>query len=950
MLQNLSCRVTRWTVLLSLCAPLTVLQAQTPADSVDAAAAESLRPIEPADYDQWERLGAGVLSPDGRWLAYTVSRVDGDSELRIRYVDSDSVVVVESGSGPRFSSDGRWVAFGKDRNSMGLLDLESGEMEDLSNVATFTFSDDGRYLAMRRPTPDNGRRDSGDESRGRGRDLVIRDLPEGQDVNFGNVAEIAWKPDEPVLGMVIDAAGSTGNGVRLWDATAETLRTLHSSPARYTGLRWRSDHPDLTVFKEREVDGYEEPTQVVLTWKGIGTRRQRQYLLDPLETAGFPENTRVVSYRTPRWCGDGEILFVGLREWTPEPTEEEPGDEEARAKAADTTQADAVQAGTADRSQRRASRERPDPPGLEIWHSRDIDLIPAQRRASGREARDNHLAAWHVEEGRLVRLADDDLENVSVAADGKYAIGRDGAPYDVERMFGPVFQDIYLVDVQTGERELVKERVQSFQGMSPGGSYLLYFQEDHFWVYDVQGQEHVNITASVPARFVDDQDDRTVQQKRSFGTAGWTKDDRHILLYDRYDIWRVSPDGSGGENLTNAAADEIRHRLVRMAPDRNYVDLSEPQYVALAGEWTKKAGYALLRSGREPETLIFEDRRVSRLRKADDADVYSVVMEAYHESPNIFIAGPDLAEPRRITDTNSFQSDFAWGRAELVDYENEWGFRLQAALFYPADYEPGNQYPMIVYPYERRSGTLHSYNIPSERSAYNTAVWSAEGYFVLAPDIAYRPRNPGLSAMEALVPAVEAALATDMIDPDRVGLIGHSWGGYQTTFAVTQTDMFAAGVAGAPLTNLISMYLSMYWNTGGTDARIFEISQGRMEVPWWEDYGSYVANSPVHHIEQMNTPLLMAFGTEDGAVEFNQGVEFYNAARRAEKDFVLLIYEGENHSLRRRPNQIDYHRRILEWFGHYLKGEPAPDWITDPVPYSRQREKLQEGPAAGRRR
>ena len=207
---------------------------------------------------------------------------------------------------------------------------------------------------------------------------------------------------------------------------------------------------------------------------------------------------------------------------------------------------------------------------------------------------------------------------------------------------------------------------------------------------------------------------------------------------------------------------------------------------------------------------------------------------------------------------------------------------------------------------------------------------------VFRPDIVYRDRDPGRSAVAALEPAVEAAIATGMIDPERVGLVGHSWGGYQTAFAVTQTDVFAAGVAGAPLTNLFSMYLSMYWNSGGTDARIFEISQGRMEVPFWEDVEAYRRNSPVFHIEDMNTPLLVAFGTEDGAVDFNQGVEFYNAARRADKDLVLLVYEGENHGLRKKPNQLDYHRRILEWFGHYLQGDDAPDWISTGVPYMEQ--------------
>jgi dipeptidyl aminopeptidase/acylaminoacyl peptidase len=322
--------------------------------------------------------------------------------------------------------------------------------------------------------------------------------------------------------------------------------------------------------------------------------------------------------------------------------------------------------------------------------------------------------------------------------------------------------------------------------------------------------------------------------------------------------------------------------------------------------------------------------------------MFAYVIQDFDDSPDYYAAGPDLSSADQITETNAFQSDYAWGTSELIEYENTWGKKLQGALFYPADYEPGRQYPMIVYIYEIRSPSVHNYYVPSDRSAYNTSVFTSQGYFVLQPDIVYRDRNPGLSAVAAIEPAVEKVLETGMVDPERVGLTGHSWGGYQTAFVVTQTDMFSAAVAGAPLTNLVSMYLSVYWNSGGTDARIFEISQGRMEVPFWEDVDAYIANSPVFHVENLNTPLLLAHGTEDGAVDFNQGVEYYNAARRAGKDFVMLVYEGENHGNRKKANQIDYHTRIVEWFGHYLKGEPAPDWISKGISFLDQ-EKLKKG-------
>jgi len=299
--------------------------------------------------------------------------------------------------------------------------------------------------------------------------------------------------------------------------------------------------------------------------------------------------------------------------------------------------------------------------------------------------------------------------------------------------------------------------------------------------------------------------------------------------------------------------------------------------------------------------------------------------------------GRSWRTPARSPGRTPFQDDYAWGRTELVTYTNTWGDTLQGALFYPANYEPGRQYPMITYIYEIRSNAVRSYQVPSEEVYYNMQDWVQDGYFVYQPDIVYRDRDPGVSAVVNIEPAVQAVLDLGVgVDPDGLGLIGHSWGGYQTTFFVTQSDLFSAAVAGAPLTNMFSMYLSVYWNTGGTDARIFEISQGRLEVPFWEDEDAYRRNSPVFHIENMATPLLMAQGTDDGAVDFNQGVEFFNAARRADKDFVFIVYNDENHGFSKEPNRRDYHRRINEWFAHYLRGEPAPEWIRTGVPYLEQ--------------
>jgi len=200
------------------------------------------------------------------------------------------------------------------------------------------------------------------------------------------------------------------------------------------------------------------------------------------------------------------------------------------------------------------------------------------------------------------------------------------------------------------------------------------------------------------------------------------------------------------------------------------------------------------------------------------------------------------------------------------------------------------------------------------------------------PDIVYRVNDPGMSAVWSVIPAVKAAIATGVVDSSRVGLHGHSWGGYQTAFLVTQTDMFKAAIAGAALTDMVSMYSSVYWNSGSANQPIFESSQGRFSGHFLDNTEAYIRNSPAYHADKVKTPLILLHNDKDGAVDFNQGITFYNTLRRLGKDVIMLQYVGENHGLRKPENQKDYAVRMREFFDHHLRGLPAPGWMTDGVP------------------
>jgi len=923
------------------------------APGIDAQSVDNgLEPVPEEAYEQWERLGQVSLSPDGSWLAVTISRVDMDPELRIRPVSNpDSVIVVANGGGATFTDDGRYLLYrigvGEDerdamrersepvRNAMGILDLSTGATSEVAAVSSYEPSPDGRYVVLRQYAP-QGDRDA------RGVDIVVHEFATGVRVPFGGVAEFAWQDDANRLALLIDAEGMTGNGVMLWDAETGRIRSIHTDAARFSDLEWGTESSDLAFMEQIADDAEGEEAWADTTW---AVHVVRDALSDEpnlrtlaTSSAGVPEGWRIAGWGGMDWSEDGARMAVELKQRVPAETCQAEDTEAGEEETATDDEA------SAEPQQGAECEEEPDDDlTVEIWHADDIDIVPTQKVRENFDRRETELALWHIAAGRVVKLEDEVTESVSLVEDADFAVGTDETPYDRDRMFGPAYEDVYVVDIETGERERVLERKEFFFGASTGGSYLFWFEDDHYWTYDVESGEVVNITEGLDGVFVDLDDDHTVEQKPPFRFAGWTEGDESVLLYDKHDVWRVAPDGSGGERVTNGAADNIRHRWTLIDPDRPFISGPEPidpdaeQWFTLYDDWGEMWGYGRADElGGEVEVLAFDEARISGLDRATDADVWMWRVESFEDSPDVYVGDAEL-QGTRITRTNPFQSEYAWGTSELVAYVNEWGDTLQGSLYYPAGYEPGRQYPMITYIYEIRSNAVRSYQIPDETSYYNMQDWVQDGYFVFQPDIVYQDRDPGVSAVVNIEPAVQAVLDRDIgVDPDGLGLIGHSWGGYQTTFFVTQSDLFAAAVAGAPLTNMFSMYLSIYWNSGGTDARIFEISQGRLEVPFWEDEEAYRRNSPVFHIENMSTPLLMAQGTEDGAVDFNQGVEFFNAARRADRDFVFIVYNDENHGFAKEPNRRDYHRRINEWFGHYLKGEPAPEWITTGVPYLEQ--------------
>ena len=414
---------------------------------------------------------------------------------------------------------------------------------------------------------------------------------------------------------------------------------------------------------------------------------------------------------------------------------------------------------------------------------------------------------------------------------------------------------------------------------------------------------------------------------------------------DGWDIWKAPAHGGPG-SISRATERETRSVIrlrFRLDADEKGIDLSAPLYFSAFGEFTKKGGVGVIQPGTSGiQMLHWDDAHYQTVIKAKHADVYLYTRETPLDYPNFYASNAKLEGSSKITDANPQQKDFLWTKGvRVIDYTSDKGDKLQGALYLPANYQPGKTYPTIVYIYEKLTQGTNNYALPSF-NGFNISVYTSNGYAVLTPDIVYKVNDPGMSAVWCLVPAVKAAVGTGVVDPKRIALHGHSWGGYQTSFTVTQTNIFHAAIAGAPLTDMIAMYNAVYWNTGSANQPIFESSQGRFTSGPWDNLEAYQRNSPVYHAKNVQTPLVILHNDKDGAVDWTQGIEYFNTLRRLGKPVVMLQYKGENHGLRKPENMKDYTVRMKEFFDYQLMDRQPPKWWTEGVPLLKMKDDIEQ--------
>jgi dipeptidyl aminopeptidase/acylaminoacyl peptidase len=593
-------------------------------------------------------------------------------------------------------------------------------------------------------------------------------------------------------------------------------------------------------------------------------------------------------------------------------------------------------------------------PKLDIWNWQDLKLQPQQKVEAEREKKRTYLAVYHINLNRFIQLADPQVRDISTLQKGNsdLALGYNELPYLRESSWtGTRNRDYYIVDVKSGIKREIAD-CKTYVRISPQGKYVVWYEPADSSYYarstDINQMEAVSLTKILPVNFYEERND-TPMDPRPYGVAGWSEDDRFIYIYDRYDIWKFDPAGERVPvNITKAFGrrNQTRLRYVKLDPELEYIPSDESMLLSAFDERTMSGGFFRTRFGvvADPELQVMEKNYFAGVRKAKNAEKLIWTKESEREFPDLWCSDLNFMKRERISDANPQQENFIWPKVQMVEWTSFSGEKLKGLLYVPENLDPGKKYPMMVYFYERNAENIYRHQHPApSRSTINKPLYTSNGYVVFVPDITYKEGYPGQSAYNAIVSGTQHVINTfPFIDEKRMALQGQSWGGYQIAYLITQTDLYAAAMAGAPVSNMTSAYGGIRWQTGLSRMFQYEQTQSRIGGTLWDKPLHYIENSPVFYAPKVNTPLLMMHNDNDGAVPWYQGIEYFVALRRLNKPVWMLSYNDEPHNLNASSwaNRVDLSKRMFQFFNHYLKGEAMPEWMEKGVPAIEKGENL----------
>ncbi len=922
--------------------------------------AQTKKPLDHTVYDGWQSLGEKTISNNGRYVVYTINPQEGDGKLIIQKTSGEIITEVNRGYSAQFTNDEKYVIFKikprfedtraakikkkkadeMPKDSLGLFNLEDERRnklyarvksykmpEDASGWAAFYLEKEetkkvkDSTITTTQSSGDNDYYFADDEpgdKKEEGSDLILKNLQTTEEKIFKNVVEYFFdkKGNKLLLEVSPNKKDSTKGQVQLYNLAGGQSKTIFNIFNEAKGFSMDDTGNQLAFFAER--DSLSKSLQKFYKLWYFKDGMDSAKLIADRTTSGIKNGWTVSENSNIIFSKSGNRLLFGTAPiLIPKDTL--------------TPEIDRV--------------------NVDVWNYKDDYLYTQQLKNRDNEEKRSYTAIYNWKDNSVVQLGNLYNNPVYVTNEGDgdhFYSTSDSGMRQASQWQGFTLKKVFHLDPSTGKSVLLKDNFKGRVYPSYTGKYLLLYddKQKQYTIYNAALKSSTVVAKQIPFSLFDEEND-VPDDPDNYGIVKWMEDDQAVLIYDHYDIWKIDPDNKvAPENITMGAGRKSKtsYRVINVDEKEKFIAADQTLWLRAFNEVTKEAALAKLPlTVKAPPVMVAKETgmNISAVEKSKYNDVLIFTKESFTQSPNLFSSiavkpatiGDAKASYQRLTNINPQQQDYNWGTAELFKWTAYTGKLTEGIVYKPENFDATKKYPMIVYFYDRGNETLNNYIAPAPTpSRLNIPFFVSRGYIVFVPDIWYKTGYPGQSAYDYIVSGTRAVVKKGYVDSTKIGIQGQSWGGYQTAYVITQTNLYAAAWAGAPVANMTSAYGGIRWESGSNRQMQYERQQSRIGASLWEKPNLYIQNSPLFHLPKVKTPLVIMANDADGAVPWYQGIEMFTAMRRLGKPVWMLNYNGEAHNLVERKNRKDIQIREQQYFDWLLKGAQPAKWLQGGVP------------------
>lgn len=897
--------------------------------------AQEKKIIDHTVYDDWKSLNRAKMSNDGKYISYEITPHQGDGYLFIYNTESKELDSISRGFGASFSGGSGYLAFKIDpgydtlrtcelekvnkkkwpKDSLGIYLLESDSLIKMPKIGRFLLNDENDWAAImfqhnkiKEPKKKKylckKKRPKSYSSKGHA--VQMFHANQSEKIEFKDVQNFEVSENGGLIAMTIHRKIKEDSvNLQIFNTTDESTWTASDKFKDLQKLTFDDQGTRLAYVASKDTAKVKVYSLAVMDYASKTDR----FIADTNSTF-IPKLDAVSIHYSPKFTKGGEMLYFGVSDIK----FEEPKD----------TLLDSEKV------------------KLDLWHYQDKRLQPQQLLEKKRDEKRSDLYAYHFDNSNAVRLSDDTLEVRSEwNLKGNYLIGTSTERYaHTYNWVSPRPQDYYRIDIETGKAELLQAASKFGIELSPSGLKYTYYDIDkaaYFLVDTEKSTEECMTCDSKDIMWTADMNGMPMDAYPR-GELGWNAEESKVYIQSEYDIWSYDVSNKELISITDSAGmqNKIRFSMRLWSYDSVYVNY-ENAYLKGFDEKTKGVHiYKLIDhvDHTDIKELAYFDASVYSIMRSKNLERFAMRKMTFNDYPELLTYTGEFENVEQISTTNPQQSEYKWGTSEIIDWEAYDGTKLEGILYKPEDYDASKSYPLMVYFYELYSDRLHQHYIPKPTaSIIYPSEYASAGYVVFIPDVRYKEGHPAQSAYDCILSGTDRVLELlPNIDSNRMAIQGQSWGGYQVAQLVTMTGRYAAGMAGAPVTNMFSAYGGIRWGSGYNRQFQYERTQSRIGYTIWEKPELYVENSPQFHLPNVTTPLLIMHNDGDGAVPWYQGIELFTGLKRLDKPTWLLNYNGDGHNLMKNANRIDLSIRMRQFFDYYLMDKKAPQWLTDGIP------------------